>query len=115
MAPLDRRRRYLAVGTRTESSSEHATKKRDHRGGNFRIPRAPIRVRGRKVMARERLLTAEGSCPLVRKVTREGTDLPSLLSPSRSLSSGLPSSALGQRGEGGGELPQQFRATADRI
>lgn len=45
-------------------------------------------------MGRERLPGAEGSCPLVRKVTREGTDLP--------LSHGCPLrvGARDRRGEG---------------
>ena len=73
-----RHRILLEQLARNRQACERAIKEEDQpEEGNFRIPTcASIRVRGRKVMARERLHRAP--CPLVRKVTRGGTDLPSL-------------------------------------
>lgn len=73
-----RHRILLEQLARNRQACERAIKEEDQpEEGNFRIPTcASIRVRGRKVMARERLHRAP--CPLVRKVTCGGTDLPSL-------------------------------------
>lgn len=77
VAPLDTE---LSCSSNSHGIVKRAIKEEDQpEEGNFRIPTcASIRVRGRKVMARERLHRAP--CPLVRKVTRGGTDLPLSLS-----------------------------------
>lgn len=71
VAPLD----TVSCSSDSHGIVKRAIKEEDQpEEGNFRIPTcASIRVRGRKVMARERLHRAP--CPLVRKVTRGGTDL----------------------------------------
>lgn len=134
VAPLD----TVSCSSDSHGIVKRAIKEEDQpEEGNFRIPTcASIRVRGRKVMARERLHRAP--CPLVRKVTRGGTDLSfspsfllllllfhSLTSPiiypsprSLSLPLSLPFSlppSTPPPPPTDPELPQQFRATQGHV